>query len=174
MRRGQLAAEHSFPQLWSVSFADLMMLLLSFFVLRYALAAPKPGEVPAAMEEPTAAAPAPPPPGMMESRLRFDNLFSDPAGAELSFSGTATVRALAQRVRSKGLSLELVLYTREEGSGESGRIAAWTLTERRARALVRQILDAGVDPSRLRLGSKILRGGIDQGFHGVEFAVAAS
>jgi chemotaxis protein MotB len=167
---------------WLLTFSDLITLMLTFFVLRYAVASgnnllqaknlkEKEFIVSINPEELVEKTPFVIANNQVEdvSSLLYDKLQEnnslliavDISGFEagtqsLTFKGTVAIKSLAKVLNQKNLSA-FIQGLAHKGHDELGsNYSEWDLAGARAMAIYRQLVDANVSPYTLSLGSKVL------------------
>ncbi len=125
---------------WSVSFADLALLLLGFFVLLHAGNA---REVAAGARAAFSDKPAPS--ALLEARAAA--LF-EPSEARLTFAARARAREIGRRAAAAGRSLEVIGEGRDPAAR---RFDSWELAAARTAALARAIGEGGLAEDKIQI-----------------------
>lgn len=127
---------------WAVSFADLCLLLLGFFVLVQAHQA-RPDQLAAGLRSAFGKAAASRP----GASWRADGLFQ-PGEAVLTAAAAARFARLGAEARAAGASIQIV----SEGTGGAARrFDRWELAAARAAAVARAVRAGGVDERRVSI-----------------------
>lgn len=126
---------------WTLSFADLCLLLLGFFVLLQADQATRDRAL-SGIGRHFGAIPAP-----HQADLRAQALF-EPGEALLSEAGQAALMQAARPFVASGLTVQIQSIGLDEGQY---RFDAWDLAAARLGAVARALVAAGVPPRRLRI-----------------------
>ena len=142
------------PARWAVSFADLTLLMLGFFILLHAVGGRTPGSAPTkASTKATVAERA-------QLDLAAAELFEH-GEARLTEAARADLSALAARLQARPGTVRIESFGRDSGSH---RLDAWELAAARTAATARALREAGLDEARVELDFPEM-GGEEDGPH---------
>lgn len=161
---------------WILSFCDLMLLLLAFFIFRVSLSlkdlrftprsvGPLAGAITAIQNSQTNA-PTHPVSLLFEDQpahkwprktvgVYLKKRFFEPGTATLSFAGLSAINTFSRIAKSQNLNITVAVeISPNEGLAE-GMISEWNAAAYRAVTIVRQMIDAGLKPDSIKIATDL-------------------
>ena len=162
--------------MWLLTFSDLITLLLTFFVLRYAIAIGNNLKTASNFKENNSAIITIDPfqiinnidnndlPALIPEQIQKNSHFLlaiDSAGfvsgtETLTFEATVAIKSLAKVLTQKNLAAKIVGISYTSLDETDFHYSQWDLAGARTMAIYRQLVDAKVSPYALSLGSKVI------------------